>query len=302
MKKESNKVDKTNKSNLSNKSNETKSEPEVQENISNPEPQTPEIPSPSLSTRRVGDQIPQESVEEEKPTSHKVNIGKGHKYGKKYKEIAKLVEKGKIYPLTEAVELTKKTSPTKFDATIELHLRLNLGKKAAEGLRGTLTLPVPVAGKKKIIAAFVDPSKEKEAKEAGAEFVGGEELVEKVAGGWLGFDIAVAAPMMMPKLAKVAKTLGPKGLMPNPKVGTVSEEIGKVIEEIFKGKQEWKTDSFGIAHISVGKVSMAAEDIVKNINVVLEAVSKILPGARSAIVKSMAIASTMGPAIRVKPE
>jgi large subunit ribosomal protein L1 len=258
--------------------------------------------SAQIETREA--KKPEEKFEE-KPVevrSHRVNIGKGHRYGKKYKKLAEQVDKSKMYELGEAVELVKKTSPVKFDASIELHVRLNIDPKSAESVRGLLTLPVPVSGKKKKIAAFVDPAKEKEAKDAGADFVGGEELIEKISLGALAFDIAVATPNMMPKLAKIAKILGPKGLMPNPKTGTVSENVGKVIEEFKKGKMEFRADAQGIVHLSVGKVSMSSEDIIKNVNAVLEAVLKAKPGTRANVIKSIFLASTMGPGIRVKVE
>jgi large subunit ribosomal protein L1 len=218
--------------------------------------------------------------------------------GKKYKEAAKLIEKGKEYPVEEAIELIKKTSTTKFDATVEAHFRL-ADTEAASSVRGMVMLPAGI-GKSKTVAVFCEEAKAKEAKNAGADFVGGEELIEKVSGGWLGFEIAIATPAMMPKLAKVAKILGTKGLMPNPKSGTVTEEVGKTVDEIKKGKVEFRPDASGIIHQVIGKISFSKEDLEANFKTLIEAINKAKPGLLKNVFKSVFLTSTMGPSVKVK--
>lgn len=218
--------------------------------------------------------------------------------GKKYKEAQKLIEKDKEYPIEEAIELVKKTSTTKFDASVEVHFRLADIKNISD-VRGMVSLPFGT-GRQKIVAVFCEADKQKQAKEAGADFVGDEDLIEKVSKGWTGFDIAVATPPLMPKLAKVAKVLGTKGLMPNPKSGTITEDVAETVKEIKKGKVEFRADSFGIIHQVIGKVSFESDKILQNYEALKESIMKVRSGLAKNIFKSVYLASSMGPAVKVK--
>jgi large subunit ribosomal protein L1 len=221
--------------------------------------------------------------------------------GKKYKEAAKLVDSKKVYSIDEAAELIKKTSAAKFDATVELHVRLGIDpKKSDQQVRGTVSLPHGTGKTKKIIA-FVSGEKVKDAKEAGADLIGDEETLAEIAKtGKIDFDIAVATPDMMPKLAKVAKVLGPKGLMPNPKSETVSANVTKMVSELKKGKIAFKADDAGILHTVLGKVSFDAIKIKENYEGMMEALRKAKPNTSKGVyIKNATIASTMGPGIRV---
>lgn len=221
--------------------------------------------------------------------------------GKKYEEAKKLVDAKKSYAVEEAVELVKQTSKAKFDATVELHLKLGIDpKKGEQGVRGTLSLPHGT-GKSKKVAAFVSAEKEADAKAAGADIVGGEELVKEIiASGKADFDVAVATPDMMPKLAKAAKILGPKGLMPNPKTDTVGGNIKKMIEEQKAGKLSFKNDDGGNIHVALGKVSFDSAKLVANLNALLEMIKKARPAsAKGVFIQNAVLTSTMGPAIRI---
>jgi len=222
--------------------------------------------------------------------------------GKKYLEAKKLVDPKKVYAPNEAMELAKKTSTVKFDPTLELHLKLGIDPtKGEQVVRLTLTLPHG-SGKSKRIAAFVAQAKEKEATDAGADIVGGEELIAEIAKTQkINFDIAVATPDMMPKLAKIAKILGPKGLMPNPKTETVGPHVKKMVEELKRGKLMLKNDDGANLHTTLGKLSSTKEQLLENLQAVLEAVKRAKPATSKGIyIQNAVLTSTMGPAIRIQ--
>jgi large subunit ribosomal protein L1 len=222
-------------------------------------------------------------------------------HSKRYTELSKLVDPKKQYSPADAVELVKKTSSTKFDGTVELHIRLGIDvKKSDQQVRYTIVMP-HAAGKTKKVAAFVPADKEKDAKDAGAEIIGSEELIDKLAtSGKIDFDVAVATPDMMPKLAKLAKILGPKGIMPNPKTETVGTNVKKMVEELKKGKVTVKNDATGNLHQAIGKASNSSTDLLDNLNAVITAIRKAKPAsAKGAYLKTVVLTSTMGPAIRL---
>jgi len=223
------------------------------------------------------------------------------KFGKKYVEASKLVEKNTNYSLVEAVKLAKQTSTTKFDSSIELAIKLNIDtKKADQQLRGSLVLPNG-NGKVKRILVLAKGAQAEAAKSAGADYVGEQEMIDKIANeNWFDFDVIVATPDMMPELGKIGKILGPKGLMPNPKSGTVTMDVTKAIKEIKAGKVEYRLDKTAIIHVPVGKKSFGAEKLIENMNVVVEAIQKAKPAAaKGTYIKSVNIATTMGPGVKV---
>ena len=221
------------------------------------------------------------------------------KHGKKYVEAKALVDK-EVYLVDEAIELLKKTSKTKFDATAELHMKLNVDPKHADqNVRGTVALPHGT-GKDVRVVAFVDESGVKAAKEAGAVVAGTNELIEKINSGWLEFDVAVADPSQMKELGKVAKILGTKGLMPNPKAGTVTMDIAKTIKEIKKGKIEFRIDKLANLHTLFGKVSFENAKLKENLLAVIRAVVEAKPASvKGVYLTSITISSTMGPGIHM---
>lgn len=220
--------------------------------------------------------------------------------GKRLNETAKLVDKNKVYSLAEAAALVKQTAKAKFDETVELHIKLGIDPKQSDQIvRGTVTLPHGI-GKTRKVAVITKGEKQAEAKEAGADMIGGDDLIEDISKGSLDFDVLVATPDIMKDLSKVAKILGPKGLMPNPKAGTVTFEIGDTVKELKKGRVEYKNDSYGIIHCPVGKVSFDAEKLADNIKTLFEAVSKAKPSSsKGQYIKSASVSSTMGPGIYV---
>ena len=223
------------------------------------------------------------------------------KKGKKYVEVAKLVEKNKLYDLEEAVALVKKTSYAKFDSSVELALNLNLDtKKADQQLRGTICLPHGT-GKTKRILVIAKADKAKEAKEAGADYVGDTDLLEKIEKeNWFEFDVLIATPDMMPLLGKLGKVLGPKGLMPNPKTGTVTLDVAKAVTEVKQGRIEYRTDSYGNVHITVGKVSFEDSKLAENIKAFVTLIQKTKPSVvKGTYVKNISISATMGPGVKV---
>ena len=220
---------------------------------------------------------------------------------KRYQEANKKVDKDKIYPIAEAIKLTKELANTKFDSSVELHIKTGINpKKSEQQIRGSVTLPYGT-GKSKKIAAFVGPDKEKQAKEAGADIVGGEELINKIKQeGSADFDIAVATPDIMPKLAVIARVLGPRGLMPSPKNDTITTDLKKTIDELKKGKINFKNDDTGNIHQIIGKTSFTEKEIEENFNSLIQAIKKAKPSsAKGSYIQSTTITSTMGPGIRV---
>jgi len=220
---------------------------------------------------------------------------------KRYKELKASFDNKKGYSTEEAVGLVLKTSTTKFDASIEVHFRLGIDpKKGDQMVRGTVALPHGT-GKTKKVAAFVPANKEAEAKEAGAELVGGEELIAEIAKtGKIDFDIAVATPDMMPKLAKVAKILGPKGLMPSPKNETVTPNIKKAIEELRRGRVAFKNDDTANVHMIIGKASFPKEKLLENLTALMEAIRRAKPAtSKGTYLRSVTLTSTMGPGVKI---
>ena len=222
------------------------------------------------------------------------------KKGKKYLEAAKLVDKSKLYTKEEAIKLVKETNTAKFDASVELAMRLNLDtKKADQQLRGALVLPHGT-GKTKRVVVLTKTGAEA-AKKAGADYVGDMDLIEKMdKENWFDFDVIIATPEMMPALGKLGKVLGPKGLMPNPKTGTVTTDPAKEVEEVKKGKVEYRTDSFGNVHVSIGKVSFDDMKLVENLSSFVSLIVKSKPSVvKGEYVKNISVASTMGPGIKI---
>ncbi|AFS69250.1 MULTISPECIES: 50S ribosomal protein L1 [Exiguobacterium] len=220
--------------------------------------------------------------------------------GKKYKEAAKLIDRTVSYELAEAVDLTKKSATAKFDETIELAVRLGVDpKKADQQIRGAVVLPHGT-GKTQKVLVFAKGEKLKEAEAAGADFAGDSEYITKIQQGWFDFDVIVATPDMMGEVGKLGRVLGPKGLMPNPKTGTVTFDVTKAINDIKAGKVEYRVDKSGNIHVPVGKKSFDNEKLIENITTVMETLVKVKPAtAKGVYLKNIAIASTMGPGVKV---
>ncbi|MFD1738271.1 50S ribosomal protein L1 [Bacillus salitolerans] len=222
------------------------------------------------------------------------------KRGKKYLEAAKLVDRSKAYSIAEAVELVKKTSVAKFDATVEAAFRLGVDpKKADQQIRGAVVLPNGT-GKTQRVLVFAKGEKAKEAEAAGADYVGDADYINKINQGWFEFDVIVATPDMMGEVGKLGRVLGPKGLMPNPKTGTVTFDVTKAVNEIKAGKVEYRVDKAGIIHVPVGKVSFDDQKLVENFATVYETLQKAKPAAaKGTYMKNVALSSTMGPGVKV---
>jgi len=223
------------------------------------------------------------------------------KKSKKYTEALNKIEKGKLYSLEEAVKLVKETSTSKFDGTVEIAVRLNLDtKKNDQQLRGAIVLPHGT-GKAKKVLVLAKGDQAKAAEEAGADFVGANEMIEKIEKeNWFEFDVIIATPEMMPLLGKLGKVLGPKGLMPNPKTGTVTLDTKKAVEDVKKGRVEYRTDSYANVHALVGKVSFEDNKLVENVKAFMDVIIKSKPqAAKGVYLKNVSIASTMGPGIKV---
>lgn len=223
------------------------------------------------------------------------------KHGKKYNESVKLVDKSKFYETAEALELACKTAKAKFDETIEVHIRLGVDSRHADQqVRGAVVLPNGT-GKKVRVCVFCKPEKEEAAKAAGADYVGAEDLVEKITKeNWMDFDVVIASPDMMGLVGRLGKVLGPRGLMPNPKAGTVAPDVAKAVTEAKAGKIEYRLDKTNIIHCPIGKASFGPEKLDANLNTLLEAVAKAKPAAaKGTYIKSCVVSSTMGVGIPV---
>jgi large subunit ribosomal protein L1 len=221
-------------------------------------------------------------------------------HGKKYLEASKLVERDRLYPPAEAADLVKQTSTVNFDASIEVHLRLGVDPRHADQMvRGTVVLPHGT-GKTVRVVVFAQGDKAQEALRAGADEVGAEDLVKRVESGWLDFDVALAAPDTMGMVGRLGKILGRRGLMPNPKAGTITFDLERAVREVKSGRVEFKVDKAGIIHTPIGRSSFEAEALVANLATLVDAVNRARPtGAKGQYLKTLTIASTMGPGIRV---
>jgi large subunit ribosomal protein L1 len=245
----------------------------------------------------------EETAEKEKP---KVAVtptrSRLERRGKKYREQAKQVDATKQYSLSEALELASKTSPTKFDATVEVHVRLGLDpRQADQNIRDIVILPAGT-GKTVRVAVFAEDDDAKKAKAAGADIAGNEDFLASLDKGQLDFDVLIATPNLMAKLAKYARVLGPKGLMPNPKSGTVTKDVVKAVEQSKAGRIEYRVDSTGIVHVGVGKVSFGAQKLGDNVAALFTSIKQNKPASLKGIyVRSIAITTTMGPAVKVAP-
>jgi large subunit ribosomal protein L1 len=220
--------------------------------------------------------------------------------GKRYRQAYENVERDRRYPPAEAVGLIKETASTNFDETVELHIRLGVNvRHAEEQLRGTLALPHGL-GKDITIAVFAEGDAARQATDAGADHVGGDDLVSRVEEGWTDFDVAIAAPAMMPKVGKLGRILGPQGKMPNPKVGTVTDDVSKAVSESKAGKVEYRTDRQAIVHLTIGKASFDARRLLENYAAVIEEIVRAKPAAaKGRYILSATLATTMGPGVRV---
>jgi len=220
------------------------------------------------------------------------------RHGKKFKDALQKVDREKEYPLQEGVDLVKELSFAKFDETIELSVKLNL--KKSQTVRDTLVLPNQFKGEKKILV-FAKGEKAEEAREAGAAYVGDSDLIEKIQGGWLDFDVAVATPDMMKDVGRLGPILGRKGLMPNPKTQTVTFEVKAALDELKKGRVEYRSDKTGVVHFSIGKVSMEKTQVLENIKAVLGEIAKKRPSdAKGEFMRTVYVSSTMGPGVKIE--
>lgn len=225
------------------------------------------------------------------------------KISKKRKAANAKVDAEKLYELNEAMALVKEVNTTKFDASVDVHIRLGIDpRKADQSLRGTVTLPHGT-GKVKRVLVFCTPDKEAEAKEAGADFVGLDDMIAKVNGGWTDFDVVVAMPQVMAKIGRLGRILGPRGLMPNPKTGTVTPNVAAAVNDVKGGKISFRADKFGIVHASVGRVSFSPDQLLENATELMGTLMRMKPSsAKGAYMKTIAVASTMSPSIKVDPK
>jgi len=225
------------------------------------------------------------------------------KRGKKYQEAAKLVNRSTLYDTEAAIELVKKMASCKFDETVELHIKTGCdGRHAEQQIRGAVVLPNGT-GKVRRVLVFAKDAKAEEAKAAGADFVGADELIPKIQKeNWFDYDVVVATPDMMGVVGRLGRVLGPKGLMPNPKAGTVTMDLTKAIAEIKAGKIEYRLDKTNLIHVPLGKVSFEADKLKENLTAIMDAIIKAKPASlKGSYIKSMTLASTMGPAVRLNP-
>lgn len=225
------------------------------------------------------------------------------KHGKKYVDGAKLIERSRLYDTQEALDLCVKTGTAKFDETVEVHVKLGVdGRHADQQVRGAIVLPHGT-GKTVRVLAICKPEKENEARAAGAEFVGGNDMIQKIQSeGWMDFDVLITTPDMMGMVGRLGKILGPRGLMPNPKAGTVAPDIARAITEAKAGKIEYRLDKTNIIHCPIGKISFGAEKLTENFNTLLEAINKAKPAAaKGQYIRSCVVAATMGPGVKINP-
>ena len=225
------------------------------------------------------------------------------KHGKKYVDGAKLIERSRLYDTQEALDLCVKTGTAKFDETVEVHVTLGVdGRHADQQVRGAIVLPHGT-GKTVRVLAICKPEKEDEARAAGAEFVGGNDMIQKIQSeGWMDFDVLITTPDMMGMVGRLGKILGPRGLMPNPKAGTVAPDIARAITEAKAGKIEYRLDKTNIIHCPIGKISFGTEKLTENFNTLLEAINKAKPAAaKGQYIRSCVVAATMGPGVKINP-
>ena len=225
------------------------------------------------------------------------------KHGKKYVDGAKLIERSRLYDTQEALDLCVKTGTAKFDETVEVHVKLGVdGRHADQQVRGAIVLPHGT-GKTVRVLAICKPEKEDEARAAGAEFVGGNDMIQKIQSeGWMDFDVLITTPDMMGMVGRLGKILGPCGLMPNPKAGTVAPDIARAITEAKAGKIEYRLDKTNIIHCPIGKISFGTEKLTENFNTLLEAINKAKPAAaKGQYIRSCVVAATMGPGVKINP-
>jgi large subunit ribosomal protein L1 len=224
------------------------------------------------------------------------------KHGKKFDDATKRYDRDQLYPANEAFDLVKSLATRKFDETVEAAFKLGVDpRKADQMIRGTVSLPKGT-GKDVRVAVFAEGDAAREAEEAGADVVGSDELVSRIEGGFLDFDVAIATPEMMSKVGKLGRTLGPRNLMPNPKAGTVTNEVGKTVGEFKAGKVEYRTDRYGNVHVPIGKASFESSDLLENYHAVLDEVLRAKPAAaKGRYLKGVAVSSSMGPGVKVDP-
>ncbi len=222
------------------------------------------------------------------------------KHGKRYEEAAKLVDEDKAYAPNEAIELVKKTATVKFDSTVELHMRLGVDPRHADQqVRGTAALPAGT-GKTMRVLVFAEGDRAREAEEAGADYVGSDDLIKRIDDGWVDFDVALATRDMMSKVGRLGKVLGRRGLMPNPKSGTVTDDVAKAIKEVKGGRIEFRLDKTALIHVPIGKASFDDKGLLDNLSSLVDAVVKAKPsGAKGTYIRSITMASTMGPGVRL---
>ena len=224
------------------------------------------------------------------------------KHGKNFRAAAEKVDKFKLYSPLEAVKLVKEVAPAKFDETVEAHFRLGIDtRKADQNIRGSISLPHGT-GKTVRVAVFAEGEKAREAEEAGADVIGSDELVAAIQGGEINFDAAIATPNMMAKVGRIGKILGPRGLMPNPKLGTVTMDVAKMVGELKAGRVEYRADRYGICHVPLGRVSFDDQKLVENYAALYTEILRVKPSsAKGRYVKSISLSSTMGPGVKVDP-
>jgi large subunit ribosomal protein L1 len=229
-------------------------------------------------------------------------VGTMTKRGKAYDDAAKLIDRDQVYAPAEAFELVKAGAKKKFDETVEVALRLGVDpRKSDQMIRGTVSLPHGT-GKAARVAVFAAGDAAREAEAAGADVVGSDDLIQRVEGGWMDFDVAIATPDLMGQVGKLGRTLGPRGLMPNPKTGTVTNDIGKTVSEFKAGKVEYRTDRYGNVHVPIGKASFEASALLENYQALLDEIMRAKPAAsKGKFVRSAAASTTMGPGVRIDP-